>query len=234
MDGSHRLQAPSEPVAGESPRGPDPATPLLRGGTVRRELDVAQRASAFEAEVMPHLDRLYAAALRYARRPADAEDLVQETLTTAFRSLHQVAEGTNVRAWLYRVLHTTFLSEYRRKQRRPVEDSTEDVERAFAVGAVCADGPADGPGLRVTPSAEQAHLTATAHDEVRAALARLPEEQRMAVYLADVEGFAYAEIAGIMGTPVGTVMSRLHRGRSALRTSLAPYVTREGLVEGPS
>jgi RNA polymerase sigma-70 factor (ECF subfamily) len=196
-----------------------------RGGTVRRELDHDERVRAFEAEALPHLDRLYAAALRYVRRPADADDLVQEALTTAFRAYHQVEEGSNVRAWLYRVLHTTFLSQYRRDGRRPAEDPTEDVElaRSPVPDAV-------GPGA--APSAEHTALSAFGPVEIRRALADLPEEQRVAVYLADVEGFAYREIAEIMESPVGTVMSRLHRGRAALRSSLADYAQRSGMVRG--
>jgi len=199
-----------------------PAQP--RGGTVRRVLDHDERVRAFEVEALPHLDRLYAAALRYVRRPSDADDLVQEALTTAFRAYHQVEEGSNVRAWLYRVLHTTFLSQYRRDGRRPTEDSTEDVESA-ATGAI-------DPVRGSTPSAEQTALSAFGPTEIREALAALPEEQRVAVYLADVEGFAYREIADIMDSPVGTVMSRLHRGRAALRTSLADYAQRSGMVAG--
>ncbi len=194
-----------------------------RGGTVRRELDHDERVRAFEAEALPHLDRLYAAALRYVRRPADADDLVQEALTTAFRAYHQVEEGSNVRAWLYRVLHTTFLSQYRRDGRRPGEDPTEDIELA---GTTLPGGV--GPGS--APSAESTALSASGPIEIRRALADLPEEQRVAVYLADVEGFAYREIAGIMESPVGTVMSRLHRGRAALRSSLADYAQRSGMV----
>jgi RNA polymerase sigma-70 factor (ECF subfamily) len=203
----------------------DRADTLLRGGTVRRELDHEGRVRAFEAEALPHVDRLYAAALRYTRSPSDAEDLVQEAMTTAFRSLHQVEEGSNVRAWLYRVLHTTFLSQYRRSQRRPLEDATEDLEQ------VTSRPPPGTPGSNTAPSAEQTALGAVGPDEVRAALAALTEEQRVAVYLADVEGFAYREIAEIMETPVGTVMSRLHRGRAALRAALGPYVERERMVE---
>ena len=198
-------------------RATAPGSAQPRGGTVRRELDHAERVRAFEEEALPHLDRLYAAALRYVRRPSDADDLVQEALTTAFRAYHQVAEGSNVRAWLYRVLHTTFLSQYRRDGRRPAEDSTEDVEAAVAAA-------------RSTPSAEHTALSAFGPAEVRSALAALPEEQRVAVYLADVEGFAYREIAEIMDSPVGTVMSRLHRGRTALRSSLADYASRNGIV----
>lgn len=228
-DGPPSTRTQGQRVTG--PIAPRPSQPTVRsgaqprGGTVRRALDHAQRVRAFEAEALPHLDRLYGAALRYVRRPADADDLVQEALTTAFRAYHQVEEGSNERAWLYRVLHTTFLSQYRRDGRRPIEDPTEDVEAA-ATGAV-------DPIRGSTPSAEQAAMSSAASVEVRDALAALPEGQRVAVYLADVEGFAYREIADIMATPVGTVMSRLHRGRAALRTSLAGHAGRGGLVTGP-
>jgi RNA polymerase sigma-70 factor, ECF subfamily len=195
-----------------------------RAGTTRRVLDEHTRGVAFEAEAMPHVDRLYAAALRYVRRPVDAQDLVQEALTTAFRAFHQVEEGSNVRAWLYRVLHTTFLSQYRRDQRRPLEDATEDLDVALRVHVPAVAGTGS------EPSAESAALGALGTSEVRDALAALPEEQRVAVYLADVEGFAYREIAEIMDCPVGTVMSRLHRGRGALREVLAPYVQERRLV----
>jgi RNA polymerase sigma-70 factor (ECF subfamily) len=186
----------------------------MTGGTVRRELDGDERRTRFEDEVLPLLDRLYAAALRYTRNPADAEDLVQETVVKAFRSFHQYEPGTNLKAWLYRVLHTTFLSMQRARGRRPLEAQLEDVEgmgdpeRAFS-------------GSGVGASAESEALAAIGSDEVREALAALPAPNRLAVYLADVEGFAYREIAEVMDTPIGTVMSRLHRGRAALRDALA-------------
>jgi RNA polymerase sigma-70 factor (ECF subfamily) len=191
------------------------------GGTVRRELDDAARRERFEDEVLPLLDRLYAAALRYTRNPTDAEDLVQETVVKAFRSFHQYEQGTNLKAWLYRVLHTTFLSMQRARGRRPLEATLEDVE-----GMGDAERAFSGSG--VGASAESEALAAIGSDEIRDALAGLPAPFRLAVYLADVEGFAYRDIAEIMGTPVGTVMSRLHRGRTALRAALV----REGRAQG--
>lgn len=191
------------------------------GGTVRRELDDAARRERFEDEVLPLLDRLYAAALRYTRNPTDAEDLVQETVVKAFRSFHQYEQGTNLKAWLYRVLHTTFLSMQRARGRRPLEATLEDVE-----GMGDAERAFSGSG--VGASAESEALAAIGSDDIRDALAGLPAPFRLAVYLADVEGFAYREIAEVMGTPVGTVMSRLHRGRTALRAALV----REGRAHG--
>src|SRR6056297_3486229 len=174
-----------------------------------------QRRERFEAEVLPYLDRLYAAALRYTRNPSDAEDLVQETVTKAFRSFHQYRPGTNLKAWLYRILHTTYISMYRKKQRRPQESLKDEIDEVARSGS---------------GSAEREVLEALTADEVKQALAELPETFRMAVYLADVEGFAYKEIAEIMDTPIGTVMSRLHRGRKALHKALATYASTHGLI----
>jgi RNA polymerase sigma-70 factor, ECF subfamily len=197
------------------------ADPQVPAGTVRRVLDPDERRARFEDEVLPLLDRLYPAALRYTRDPNDAQDLVQETVVKAFRSFHQYEPGTNLKAWLYRVLHTTFLTQQRQRSRRPVESLREDVDGALAQGGWDA-GPDAGSGVgrRAGPSAEAEALAGIASDEVREALAALPAPYRLAVYLADVEGFAYREIAAIMDTPIGTVMSRLHRARAALRAAL--------------
>ena len=192
-------------------------------GTVRRQqLTDQQRSERFEAEVLPLLDRLYSAALRYTRNPADAEDLVQETVAKAYRSFHQYQPGTNLRAWLYRVLHTTYISMYRKAQRRPQESLKEEVDDYSFYDEIARSG---------GRSAEREVLESLTSEEVRAALAELPETFRVAVYLADVEGFAYKEIADIMDTPVGTVMSRLHRGRKALQKALAEYARSRGLIE---
>lgn len=196
-----------------------------------READ-AQRSARFERDALPHLDALYSAALKMTRSPAEAEDLVQETYLKAFASFHQFTEGTNLRAWLYRILTNTFINSYRKKQREPLQTNTEDVEdwqMARAGGHTAA-------GLR---SAEAEALDRLPDSDVKAALAAMPADFRMAVYYADVEGFAYKEIAEIMGTPVGTVMSRLHRGRKLLRELLADYAAERGLIpargrEGPS
>jgi RNA polymerase sigma-70 factor (ECF subfamily) len=199
----------------------DTTTSVPDDRPVRQELTDEQRRQVFQAEVLPHLDRLYSAALRYTRDPTDAEDLVQETATKAFRSLHQYRPGTNVRAWLYRVLHTTYISMYRKAQRRPQESLQEEIDDFSFYDELARRG----------ASAEREVLESFTADEVKQALADLPEPFRVAVYLADVEGFAYKEIAEIMDTPVGTVMSRLHRGRKALQKALATYATSRGLID---
>jgi RNA polymerase sigma-70 factor, ECF subfamily len=188
---------------------------------VRSELTEAERLERFEDEVLPQLDRLYSAALRYTRDPTDAEDLVQETVAKAYRSFHQYQPGTNLRAWLYRILHTTYISMYRKAQRRPKESPQEEIDDLSFYDQLTRTG--DG-------SVEREVLGAITADEVKQALADLPETFRLAVYLADVEGFAYKEIAEIMDTPVGTVMSRLHRGRKALQSALATYARAHGFI----
>jgi RNA polymerase sigma-70 factor, ECF subfamily len=191
------------------------------GSVVRQELSDLERLERFEAEVLPQLDRLYSAALRYTRNPADAEDLVQESIAKAYRSFHQYRPGTNLKAWLYRILHTTYISMYRKAQRRPQETLQEELDDYSFYDEIARSGGA---------SAEREVLQSFTADEVKEALAALPESFRLAVYLADVEGFAYKEIAEIMDTPVGTVMSRLHRGRKALQKALSDYARARGLI----
>jgi RNA polymerase sigma-70 factor (ECF subfamily) len=182
-----------------------------------------ERVARFERDALPHLDALYGAALRLTRSPGEAEDLVQETYLKAFASFHQYTDGTNLRAWLYRILNNTFINSYRKKQREPQQADTDEVEDWQMARAEAHTS----AGLR---SAEAEALDRLPDTAVVDALASLPEDFRMAVYYADVEGFAYKEIAEIMGTPVGTVMSRLHRGRKMLRTQLADYATERGLI----
>ena len=192
------------------------------GSTVAEET-VEQRRARFERDALPFLDQLYAAAMRMTRNPSDAEDLVQETYVKAFAAFHQFTEGTNLKAWLYRILTNTFINNYRKKQRQPQEsngDSVEDWQLARAESHTSS-------GLR---SAEMEALDHLPDSDVKDALQQLPEDFRLAVYLADVEGFAYKEIAEIMGTPIGTVMSRLHRGRKQLQSLLADYAKERGLI----
>ncbi|MCE1179991.1 MAG: sigma-70 family RNA polymerase sigma factor [Micrococcales bacterium] len=188
----------------------------------------AERRARFEREAMPLLDQLYSAALRTTRNPADAEDLVQETFAKAYGAFHQYRPGTNLKAWMYRILTNTYINSYRKKQREPLQSDAAEVEDYQLHRAESHSS----SGLR---SAEMDALDRLPDTEVKQALQSLPEDFRMAVYLADVEGFAYKEIAEIMETPIGTVMSRLHRGRKMLREQLTDYARERGIVkEGAS
>ena len=178
--------------------------------------------SRFEREVLPLLPSLYPAALRMTRNPADAEDLVQETYLRAYRGFSGFREGTNLKAWMYRILTNTFINSYRKRQREPVTVQDDDIEDWFLYDRL--------GGTATEESAESEVLERIPDEDIRGALEALPEGFRMAVWLADVEGFSYKEIAEILDIPIGTVMSRLHRGRRALEKALWERVRERGLV----
>jgi len=206
---SDDLQAEAaEPVTTAS-AGPQPDEPDVR--------------ALFESQAIPFMDQLYGAALRMTRNPADAADLVQETFVKAFAAFGQFQQGTNLKAWLYRILTNTFINTYRKKQRDPYQGTIDELED-WQIGG--AESLTQG---RATRSAEVEAIDHLPDSAVKDALQAIPEDFRLAVYFADVEGFSYQEIADIMKTPVGTVMSRLHRGRRLLRGLLSGYANERGL-----
>ena len=186
------------------------------------EQDLLER---FDRDVLPLLPSLYGAALRMTRNPADAEDLLQETTLRAYRGFASFQEGTNLKAWLYRILTNSFINTYRKKQREPkTVEGPEDLDEWFLFDRLGAQS--------VARSAEEDVLANIPDAAVKEALESIPENFRMAVLLADVEGFSYKEIAEITGVPIGTVMSRLHRGRKALEKALYAVAKERGLVDG--
>ncbi len=176
----------------------------------------------FESEALPLLRELYGAALRLTRNPSDAEDLVQDTYLRAYRAFDSFEEGTNLRAWLYRILTNAFINQYRKRQRQPQTVSEDELPEWYLYDRL-AEQDAEA-------SAEAQVLESLPDEDVQRALADLPEQFRLAVLLADVEGFSYREIADILEVPIGTVMSRLHRGRRALEKRLWDVMRERGLV----
>ena len=217
---SHKIFTPNSKTAFEVALDQMSDDNLLPAVVDRDKETLAQRKVRFENDALVFTSQLYGAALRYTKNTHDAQDLVQDTYAKAFTSFHQFEPGTNLKAWLYRILTTTFINNYRKDQRRPQISAgeVEDWQIADASSHTSDQG----------KSAEDEALAGIADKDVKEALSAMPEEFRIAVYLSDVEGFSYKEIAEITNVPTGTVMSRLHRGRKLLRTSLATYAKERG------
>ena len=184
--------------------------------------------ATFAEDAMPLMDGLYSAAMRMTRNAADAEDLVQETYLKAFNAYERFETGTNLKAWMYRILTNSYINAYRKKQRRPDESDIDDIEDLYLYRRL---GGAESAML--SRSAEDELLEMFGEDEVKLALEDLPEHYRMPILLADVEGFAYKEIAEILDVPIGTVMSRLHRGRKQLQKRLYSFAEEHRLLPDP-
>ena len=223
-DGVSFLSLPEWPGSGGgSPRGTEIASAAMTQSATESD---EQRNARFERDALQYLDQLYSAALRMTRNPADAEDLVQETYLRAYRGFGGFTEGTNLKAWLYRILTNTFINSYRSKKRRPDETELEEVEDLYLYRRL--------GGLEAATmgrSAEDELMDWFTEAEVKQAVEDLPEQFRLAVLLADVEGFSYKEIAEILDIPIGTVMSRLHRGRQALEKLLYDFAVSHRLTE---
>ena len=184
--------------------------------------------ATFAEDAMPLMDGLYSAAMRMTRNAADAEDLVQETYLKAFNAYERFETGTNLKAWMYRILTNSYINAYRKKQRRPDESDIDDIEDLYLYRRL---GGAESAVL--SRSAEDELLEMFGEDEVKLALEDLPEHYRMPILLADVEGFAYKDIAEILDVPIGTVMSRLHRGRKQLQKRLYSFAEEHRLLPDP-
>jgi RNA polymerase sigma-70 factor (ECF subfamily) len=179
----------------------------------------------FTHDAMQHAPQLFSTAMRMTRNRSDAEDLVQETFIKAWRSFATYQQGTNLRAWLFRIMTNTYINKYNAQQRKPTETELDDVEELFLykrLGAV--------DQSQLSQSAEDQMLSLFTDDEVKKALEELPEQFRIPVLMSDVEGFSYKEIAEILEIPLGTVMSRLHRGRKAMQKMLYEYAKERGLI----
>jgi len=187
----------------------------------------SERPDEFDSLFREHLNGLYALALRMTRNPLDAEDLVQETALKAYRYFHRFDAGTNFRAWIYRILTNNFINAYRKHKKTPAQTEIDSVSYKL-------DQSGSGFWDQLNDRNEEHDYKDVFDDEINAALERLPDEYKMVVLLCDVEGFSYKEISGIIGHPIGTVMSRLHRGRKLLQRALLKYAKNQGYRSGPS
>ncbi len=199
-----------------------PSEPRRGAGAVRTEASREELDRRFELEAIPLLEDMYGAAMRLTRNPADAQDLLQETYLRAYRGFAGFEEGTNLKAWLHRILTNTYINLYRKRQREPKTVSDDEVEEWYLYSKLRESD--------LEPSAEAQVIERLPDEDVQAALASLPDVFRMAVILADIEGFSYKEIAAILDVPIGTVMSRLHRGRRALERALWDIVRERRVV----
>nr|WP_277495607.1 sigma-70 family RNA polymerase sigma factor [Aurantimicrobium minutum] len=199
----------------------------MRAGVGLHQMTTAPSAKSvlFEEQAMEHIDKLYAHAMRKTGNRVDANDLVQETYLKAFAAFDQYQQGTNIKAWLHRILENTYINQYRKLQNQPYYSPLEELE----------DWQLADAESRTATSSRSAEAEAIDHlpaSAVKDALQAIPEDFRAAVYLVDVEGYSYQEVADIMDTPTGTVMSRLHRGRKLLREQLADYAREQGIGKG--
>jgi RNA polymerase sigma-70 factor (ECF subfamily) len=224
---------PEEPTSGAhdesaAPEEVEPENAELENAERENAEPVADVRALFEEQALQYMDQLYAAAMRMTKNPSDAADLVQETFVKAYTAFGQFQQGTNLKAWLYRIQTNTFINNYRKNQRNPYQGTIDDLEDWQLGGAESVTQHTS------TRSAEAEAIDHLPDSAVKDALQSIPEDFRLAVYFADVEGFSYQEIADIMKTPVGTVMSRLHRGRRLLRGLLAEYASDRGIVAAPA
>ena len=224
------IETPEEPTPVEPAATvePDPIDEPEAAEAVTAPAQTADVRALFEEQAMQYMDQLYAAAMRMTKNPADAADLVQETFVKAYTAFGQFQQGTNLKAWLYRIQTNTFINNYRKNQRNPYQGTIDDLEDWQLGGAESVTQHS------TTRSAEAEAIDHLPDSAVKDALQSIPEDFRLAVYFADVEGFSYQEIADIMKTPVGTVMSRLHRGRRLLRGLLAEYASDRGIAAAPA